>query len=358
MSAYHIVAAPIETDRFVVLYDAGETNALKPLLEDWEKQKIDFKVLVMATAESLVLPEKFQGRRITLENLCIKENVDSQTERTHALSLDSLKLLHQVKTNVVLVGSASKIQEQILQEFAEEAKTFAFVDNFNYDVSHESFATVKKVQSAAHFVFCPSQHVVDLLKTNSDQKEAMPIYEVVGKPSLEQWEKEIATTNKDQVLKVLGLDMSKGPIITFIGGYGYGYDRINPLFEQCAKQLKEEGYQVVIQPHPKVATPLVKTTEALAISNYIVGYNSSVMFDAAVIGKNALFMIPDEVPFNHFAIDSGLMFKVKDMAELLAYIHEEKAPKDIRETLKIPKNSLELMSKLIETHRTVALMAI
>lgn len=330
-----------------VLYDAGETTALLPVLKKWESENRDFRVLVMATAEKQVKSDMFIGKRLTLNSLGIKETVDDKTARTTSLGLEALKSLNSLKPRVVLVGTASRIQEQVLEKFSSESTTIAFVDNFNYDPSHESFATVAKVQKAAQHVLCPSQNVIDLF-TKDNPIEFTQRYKIVGKPSLELWEKEISEVDRKQILQELGLHEGK-PIVTFIGGYGEEYNKVvNSLFAECREKLQENGYQVILQPHPKVAQPKVKTTEALAVSDYVVGYNSSVILDAAIIGKNALYIIPKEVPYHHFAIDKGLISEVSNVDELLAYIRQGKRPSNVRQALNIPANSTEIVSQFVD----------
>lgn len=339
----------IQTERLCVLYDAGESNALIPLLLKWEKEGKDFRVLVTATAETIVKPESFLGKRLTLKDLGIEENIDNQTPRTQLLSEVSIKRLEDIQPELVLVGTASKIQEQFLKQFSNAA-TVAFVDNFYYDTNNETFQTVKKVQANARDVFCPSQEVINILNENEEHRSLThkPTYHVVGKPSLEVWEKEISQVNSNEVMTKLGLSKSKGPIVTFIGGYGYGYDLVNPIIDEFAEKLKQAGYQIIIQPHPKIAHQIVKTTEALAVSDYVVGYNSSVVLDASICGKKTVFFIPKERPYQHFAITKGYLAKVENYEELLAYLKQKNETQDVRQILNVPVNSTQLISEKID----------
>lgn len=337
-------AKPLKTERLCVLFDAGETTVLLPILEKWDAEGKDFRVLVMGTAETKVQPTKFGKKRVTLRDLGILDQIDQKTERTKSLGIEALNKLEAFKPKMVLVGTASRIQQQVLEKFSD-AITVAVVDNFNYDPTHESFDTVKKVQAAAKHVLCPSQNVVELFV--KDSKEHSAKHHVVGKPSLEVWRKEIEATDKNAVLQKLGLNAKGGRIITFIGGYGPGYDVVNPLFDEQIAQLQKEGYQTILQPHPKMAPQKVTTQEALAVSDYVVGYNSSVILDAALIGKNAFFMIPDQAPFSHFAINNGI-HKVKNIEEMVAYMKCGSKP-DICDKLVIPQNSVQRISDLADS---------
>jgi hypothetical protein len=331
-----------------VLYDAGETGGLLPVLKELEIQGVDFRVLLMGTAETLVKPEQFANKRITLKDLGIETTIDTTTSRTTALSKKMMAKFNVFKPKVVLVGTASKIQQQVLEQYSS-AKTIAFVDNFSYDKKQESFQTVDKVQAAAKEVLCPSQHTMELLNQETENSKKQPVYHVVGKPTLEVWQQEISSINKAEVLEKLNFNDIK-PVVTFIGGYGPGYDVINPLFKSCTQLLESEGFHVIQQPHPKVAPQKVKTTEALAISQYVIGYNSSVVLDSAIIGKSSLFFIPDnpETQFQHFAIDDGLISKVSTSEELLQHLKAKNQSLQIRETLGVPQNSTQIITQLIE----------
>jgi hypothetical protein len=337
----------VSTALLCVFHDAGET-ALLPVLQRWESEGKDFRVLVMGTAETVIPSEAFKDKRLTLKDFKINIIVDKTSPRTLELAAEELQRLKSIEPKIVLAGVASRIQQQVLELFSS-SKTVAFVDNFDYDVSQVSFATVEKVHSAARYVLYPSKHVADLFNSRNSDALSKHNYYVCGKPTLELWEKEIAAVDRKQILQTLGFVEDK-PILTLIGGYGAGYDVMNPLFEKLKANLSSRGFQVFYQPHPKVGTQKIKTTEALAVSDYIVGYNSSVIFDAAVIGKRAIFLIPknEKTKFTHFAIEKGLIPKVENDEQLLEYMQKETTPINIREFLEMPNNSVEKISKIFE----------
>lgn len=346
ITGWYPQTTPLFVDHLVVLYDAGETTSLTPVLTRWEKEGKDFRVLVMGTAETLVKPEMFGEKRVTLKDLGIDEIVNTETKRTKGLSATALdKIKKSIQPRKLIVGTASKIQEQIILGYPE-AITVAFLDNFNYDPNSEFYQTVYKVQAVAKHVFCPSQNVMDMFEKNTLVSKK-PVYHIVGKPSFEVWKKEVKEANKETVKKILELTKKNAPIVTFIGGYGPGYEIVNPLFQSCEEKLEEDGFQPIIIRHPKIAPQKVKITEALAISDYVVGYNSSVVFEAALIGKNAVFLIPPGAPYQHFAIDQRMMTQVTSYEELKDYIQKRKKP-NMWYALNIPKNSLDLISTLID----------
>lgn len=329
-----------------VLFDAGETGNLLPVLKKLEINGKDFRVLVMGTAETIVKPGMFGNKRITLEDLEINK-VDTTTPRTYSLSTEMMKKFQKMNPAVVLVGTASRIQQDVLQQFSS-AVTVAFVDNISYDPQQESFETVKKVQEVAKHVLCPSKNTVSLFLNSQKRMELLPTYHVVGKPSLEAWEKEIHAVEPAAVLQTLHFTSDK-PIVTFIGGYGPGYEVIDPLFQQCVEDLNKQGIQAILQPHPKVGSSKVKTTEVLRVSSLVVGYNSSVIPDAAILGIPSLFFIPNDsrTSFKHEAIEKRRISKVSSCEELVAHIRKKHKIPNLREEMGIPSNSTEVITQLL-----------
>ena len=294
----------------------------------------------MGTAETIVKPDMFKGKRLTLKDFQIDTIIDSTTSRTASLSKEMMNKFQKLNPKVVLVGTASKIQQQILEQFPAST-TVAFVDNLSYDKQQESFSTVRKVQAVAKHVLIPSKHTLTIFADKAEGHRLKPEYHVVGKPSLEVWKEEIASANCSEILQKLNFKKEQ-PIVTFIGGYGPGYEVINPLFSQCGELLEKEGFQVIQQPHPKIAPQRVKTTEALAVSQYVVGYNSSVILDSAIEGVHALFFIPDDskTQFNHFAIERGLVPRVSSCQELVEYIKAKRSFNPVGEVMGIPHGSV------------------
>lgn len=340
---------PYAVDHFFVLYDAGETNALIPVLKKFETEGMNFKVLVMGTAETIIKPEMFPEQRLILRDFDVLTIVDN-TKWQREQKLDSqevLKICSQITSRTIIVGTASRVQRQVLKHF--DGKKIAFCDNFDYDVSNESYRTVKKTQGKAQIVLCPSKNLVRLLISECSVFDQSRKYKIAGKPSLDQWAKELETVDKSAVLEKLGFDSSQGPVVTFVGGYGQGYDTINPFFNEAAAFLRENGYQVLIQPHPKVAPQAVKTTEALAISEYVIGFNSSVVYDAAVVGKKGIYFYPDSLTFDHFAIREGYLPKVNSNVQLLETIKASRSQSaiDLYEVEQIPHNSAERIAKIL-----------
>lgn len=403
---------PIKTDHLFVLFDMGETTALMPVMQEMERLGKDFRVLVMATAETRVTPDMFKAKRLTLADLGVKEKVDASTPRTTKLSGESLQqIARKIDTNNVIVGTAARIQRQIFKKAFPRAVSYACPDNFSYDPAHESFQTVKKVAAAAKKVLCPDGDIVELLKSDpyvkSKAHKYHSEYEVVGKASLDTWnayikqvltpggiaplieekKKKIAELEKSSDTKaaetieklnieigqlghlhekVVELTKERKRVVTFIGGYGPGYEVIDPLFKRLSEAFKKElNCEVFYQLHPKGLGELalklgkqagisyITTEQALALNKLtqgvVIGYNSSVPFEAALIGIDACYIIPDGTPaFKHRKVERGMVPAVKTEAELFEYIKKNALPGNLREQLKVPANTTEVILKAVK----------
>lgn len=394
----------VKTDHLFVLFDVGETTALLPVMQEMERLGKDFRVLVMATAETRVTQDMFKAKRLTLADLGVTETINPSTPRTTKLSEESLrKIASKIETNSVIVGTAARIQRQIFKKSFPHAVSYACPDNFSYDPNHESYQTVKKVAAAAKMVLCPDADIVDLLQNDPYVKAKAhkyhSTYEVVGKASLDSWnayikqvlssggiaplieEKKKKIAEGDPAREKLEIEIGqlehldskireltkeRKRVVTLIGGYGPGYDVIDPLFQRLAESLKKElNCEVFYQLHPKVlgelalkfgkqaGIPYITTEQALALNKMtqgiVVGYNSSVPFEAALIGIDACYIIPDNAPpFKHRKVEKGMVPAVKTEQELFEYIKKNIQPGNLREKLQVPANTTEVILRAVK----------
>ncbi|HSX12523.1 MAG TPA: hypothetical protein VLF61_03450, partial [Rhabdochlamydiaceae bacterium] len=107
-----------ETSVLFVLFDAGETHALLPVMKRCESEQLPYQVLAFGTARTLV-PNALE----------IDLPVDSNWQRDVPLAPEEIeKLCLLVQPEVVVSGVASAIQGQLLDAYRGSAKTFAFWD--------------------------------------------------------------------------------------------------------------------------------------------------------------------------------------------------------------------------------------
>lgn len=329
-----------------VFYDAGETRALTPVLEVFEQNGIDFRVLVMGTAREEAGPKKFSAKRIDLQDIGVEEQVDKSWPRTKALSEASLqKIASKVIASNVVVGTASKIQEQIILSYPR-SRTFAYWDNFNYDPNNPAFETAYKVQAAASKVICPSQYIKNELMHGHPEK-----YMIGGQPTLDVWKEETAYAeqHRDELLKEMGLQSGGGKVVVFIGGYGEKFEKASQLFLQCQTWLKDHGYQVNVQMHPKVGNNRVPTSQAVGVSDYVVCYDSTVGYQALFFNKNVIFAIPEGDPATNFAIKMGFADKASNVKEFADQVTaaQQRPVRDFYKLIGVPKNSTDTIVEML-----------
>ncbi len=325
-----------------VLFDAGETNALLPVIEKVQQEKREFKIWTAGTATELL------RKKPELATKCqeIDSKIDKSWPREKPIDLELLsKLCTQCASQKVITGVASQIQAQILQAYQGKAATFAYWDNFSPQGAGSYFTQAHKVQKLAEKLLVPSR---DVAADFSSEKVL-----VVGQPTLEQWTRELALINEASLKEKYKL---KEELITYIGGYGPEYEKAAKLFVRCVKESGFSG-QVIMQIHPKsdgafereickgeafLFLPL-STLEAVKLANSVVTYNSTVGFQALFAKKRVLFVIPEEDPFTNLAIEKGFAPKISSPKTFLPALKAPQQNSDIASTMGVPENSAQLI---------------
>jgi len=335
-------------------YDAGETRALTPVLDALKQKGVKFSVVVMGTAREEECLKNFSAERIDIKDLGVTEPIDKTWQRAKPISDESLRnLADRVHAKKIVVGCASEAQAQIAKTFSA-SKTYAYWDNFNYDPSKASFDTANRVQEAAQKVICPSKLIQDeFISVAAKSKRSFEDYVVGGQPILEIWEKCInySVKNKDIVVQTLCLKNNKEKIVTFIGGYGEDFEKVNKIFDQCKWWLQKNCFQVNTQPHPKIKKdPLVPTPEAVGVSDYVVCYDSTAAYQSLFFNKIVIFIIPEGDPTSNFAIKKGFAEKVSSVDEFKKAIFnaQQNCQRDYYELIGVPRNSTETIVNILE----------
>lgn len=321
------------------------------MLEEFEEEGIDFRVLVMGIARDEEGPKKFTAKRIDIHDLGVEEKIDKSWPRTKAISDVSLqKIKEAITPRNVIVGTASKIQEQVVRSY-QTSRTFAYWDNFNYDPSNPAFETAYKVQTAASKVICPSEFIKDKVANDNPEK-----YVVGGQPTLESWKKDViyAQQHRDEILNAIGLKSNGGKVAVFIGGYGERFDKANQLFLQCQNWLKDNGFQMHVQLHPKVGSNPILTSHAVAVSDYVICYDSTVGYQALFFNKHVIFAIPEGDPTSNFAIELGFAGKASNTHEFAEHVRTAQTmpSRDFHDLIGVPNNSSETIVKILRDSRS------
>jgi hypothetical protein len=346
-------------DTLFILQDAGETDALLPVIEKCAQNNDSFLILTGGQAtETLSKKIALKDKTISYTQLGISEIVDKTWKRDAKISDSSLKKIEaEIETKQVLSGVAFELQGQLLESFKKfECKTFAYWDNINYEGVNPYFQTAAKVAKIADRLLVPSKAFAN----------AYPQGEVVGQPSYELWKQQLSGIRPASVTAKLPFPL-KTPVIVFIGGYGRDYDEALRKFLGYARDLK--GYTILITYHPKMEGKVereelqkqpighthllesswnISSCEAIAIADYVVCHQSTMGINAAVAGKNVIYLVPSDQTYTNLLIERGAARTVSSFDELLSSLAPKKSVEDPFTVLKVPQGSVDLIYNRIK----------
>ncbi len=327
-------AKPEHIKILFILYDAGETHALTPVME--AMPPTDYKVLVMGTAR-----EQIQQAAVPAQ--CIRDlHHDFGTQavvdkgawpRETQLSTEDLNQVSKHLTaDVIVTGVVSEAQYQLAELYKKSgSKLIGYYDNPHVGLDHFPCSKLlRKFEAFMDTMMVPSTAIA--------KSFSRPCH-VVGQPSLKAWREKVQRINTKKIRQDLGL--SQAPLLVFCGGYGENYPQAFELFVQGLNGLK--GWQVIIQLHPKVEGSLERkllkkyghshipvlqkepgTLPLAATADVVAVYHSSVGLQALFAGKKVLHIDLPESQFHNFATDANIAPKVCDanqMAKVLQKLH-------------------------------------
>lgn len=334
-------------DILLVLQDAGETQALLPVIEHLEKADQDYVILAGGVAA-----EQLAGRQhvIHFSDLGVSEKIDKTWKRDQKISLESLqRITSAIQPKKVISGVAFELHGQILESFAEQgSKTFAYWDNINASGTDPYFYTAQKVAQITQTLLVPSENF----------KTYYPFAKCVGQPSFEKWQETLSHLSKPSLPY-----LHSGKTVVWVGGYGKEYEEAFLLFLEAAKEMN--GYNILVSFHPKMGGVFerekikdsrihllteISTLEAVALADVVICHQSTVGVQAALAGKPVLYLIPPSQTYTNPVIEKRLVPCLQSKQALL-YALENLQPtsKDFFEAMQIPRHSAELIFNEIKT---------
>ena len=268
-----------------VLFDAGETYALRPVIEKLIQEGEEVDVLALGTAQKL-MPEAhtFPG-------------VGPTWDRYASIPEEIFTSYH---PEVVILGTASEIQLQFAEAFQDRAIVVAYYDNFN-PIEHSNYVDlIREIETLTDLFLVSSE----LAAKSSHAKNV----HIVGNPDIEEMIEQMGKVDSISIKKELGLDLTK-PIVTYIGGYDDDYEEAFSLFVEGIKRFPD--YQVVICPHPKTNGSLEKkflkeacfpgnsltSAQVVALADVVVCHRSTLGIKSLIAGKKVIFVdtLPSQV---------------------------------------------------------------
>jgi hypothetical protein len=346
-------------DTVFILQDAGETEALLPVIEKCAQNNEIFLILTGGQATEILSKKiALKDKIISYTQLGISEVIDKTWKQDAKISDSSLKKIEaEIETKQVVSGVAFELQGQLLESFKKrKCKTFAYWDNINYEGTHPYFQTAAKVAKIADRLLVPSKTFIN----------AYPQGEVVGQPFYELWKQQISGIRPTSVTAKLPFTI-KTPVIVFIGGYGRDYEEALREFLGYAQDLKR--YTVLLSYHPKMEGKVEKeelqkqpishvhllqsswnisSCEAIAIADYVICHQSMMGINAAVAGKKVIYLVSSGQTYTNLLIERGAARTVSTFDELLSTLTSKKSVEDPFAILKVPQGSVDLIYNRIK----------
>lgn len=343
-----------------VLYDAGETLALKPVMAELRQSKKEYRAIVMGAARDVMSGE---ANTIDITKDCKTESaVNRETwKREQQLPASDLEKINECfAADLLVTGMVSKVQYQIAAQMKKKkTKVVTFYDSLSPILSSltESFLPV------ATTVFVPSQELAEkMLKLNSDAE-----VEVVGQPTLDAWAIGKEKLSEKEIFKRLPFIDKSRTTLLYAGQYGTQYEKAFRLFLKAAKNLT--SYNLLVSLHPKadgsferqaiadakatnvfVLPKSLSTLEAAVISTVIVSQNSTVGVQACFMGKTVIYFDLPGSDYTDVAIEKGWATQVFDVETFarkakLALSSTQSHNFDLYKSVGIPRDSSHLIVK-------------
>ncbi len=347
--AYEIQVEQRYTEPLFFLCGVGEANALFPVMLKLKERGVDFRVLLASTATHLVSPGLFPGRVHTIDPTKVNLILGKEGPQL-ALQLQTLnEIRERFLPKMIITGTSNLAEEQILEIFPD-VKKIAYAEKFTYEADSEEFDLVKRIAKLATRSIAATNLTKSALL---DSEESLNI-DVMGQPAIEAWLEQMAQIKSAPIRQAmirlaLKLENPEEPIVSIVLGSS-DPPEVLELFLAMEKTLKEKGYNVNMQPHPKIGQPKVPFYEAAAVSDYIISFNSTAGFLSLFLHKKVIFAVPEGVKYTNFAIEQGFGPKISTGKELLSAIRmmELRPTDDLQQKLGMPHKSSEAIATLIE----------
>lgn len=357
------LCAPASTYLFV-LYDAGETHALAPVIRKMEGHD-DYRVLVMATARFEVAKLGIPREKVVDLNadLGVLTLVDNQSwPRDAKLPSAELENLRDLDATVVVTGVASTLQWQIADWFRRSgSRIVSYYDNLYFPLEKHPYSEIiKPFEAISDLILVPASPLAASFQQTT--------VAVVGQPSLEVWHERVAALDVRELRKKLDLEPDDR-LLVYCGGYGGDYPQAFRLFAESLQGV--QGYRVMVQLHPKVdgafeksilkeyaldgvlcKKGMLSTIEAVAAADLVVCHQSTVGIQALFAGKKVLYVNLPSSDFSTFATELGLAKQVTNPTAFLEAIDEMAflptlTLEDLYQRAGIPQHSATLIYNLL-----------
>lgn len=266
-------------DILFVLYDAGETKALLPVIQELGRCGTSCGILANTTA-----------KRLLQDTLCFTEH--------------SAAICQTYSIRLVMTGLASQFQrKQAAFHKNRGIPVVGYYDSFFFSPNANHTINFKNLLTA---LIVPSKDIARLLKPTFPN---IPVL-ALGQPTLESIPHVIRQSHPAALYATLHLDPGK-TICMFAGSYGPGYAEAFTRFCQGFKSLPDATHSqlnLLLSLHPKTDGTLensilsqhalhhivrtvpksITTDRVLSITDIVLSYNSVMALQALFQGKQIL----------------------------------------------------------------------
>lgn len=310
-----------------ILFDAGETKALQPVMHELDLSHTPYKIMSFATSWTLIHqhPQALDMRSI---HTALGMKIPSEWDRHQGLTPKILKkLLASQQPDLVITGMVSEIQHQLVVGLSEKgADILAFYDSF---APLENFPLAKSFLDHVSMILVPSESVAESLLENAPFANV----EVVGHPTLEHWIAQSQAIPLSTTRENLELNDSK-PLLVYISGYGKGYEEAFKQFVEAIQYVDHFHIGISLHPrmdgtlekkvldacgcsHVKIFPKKVPTEQIVALADVVVTRHSTVGVQASFLGKPVIYLDLKGSSYQSLSIEKGWALHLTDSAELL-----------------------------------------
>jgi hypothetical protein len=351
----------VKTEVLFILYDLGETQAVKPLMNILQKNGTGYKILAFGKSS-----EAFPSDPNCIP-LPISEPDILKWDRTKKLPESVLSFLGTIQCKVAIAGMASCVQAQAVNLFKSKgAYTIAVYDNFDSPSTKDFISAFISYEPKVHELWVPSKPVYDGF--SKDFKPFWSQMYIMGQPALESWQHVFATTDRASIREELDIN-TETTCVLFVGGYDDTYEEALKVFLESTHLFQDKDVQFIISPHPKTSGELEKklvdelpndcniliptgysTSELATIANLVVCHKSTVGILALYQGVPVVY-VAKKSDYSNFSIQEGNAIQVEKAHDLVDTISDilnpSKGTKKSFESLGIPTNASKVMSERI-----------
>ncbi len=344
-----------------VLFDAGETKALEPVMELLREKGQRFVIIAVGTSYALL---KNSAELIDWQRDCgVTVNPSSWSSHKRLPPALALELWRCRPIDFAVVGLASKFQDDLSRFFASQK-----IPVWAYD---DSFSPKRSGQRASKQFLLYEEILVSSASVEKAIRARLRRAKVttVGQPTLEVFRQTMNEFETEPLRKQLQL--SSRPVALYAGGYGENYAESFRLFVEEANELSD--YDFVVSLHPKVNGQLerriikkyakkpmmllpksISTSEALTLADALITHRSSVAVQAAFSEKPVVYIDTKPHEYSDLLLERGWARQVSRAGGLRWTLKRAQAmqTRNIYQDLGVPKDSANLIaSKIIERAR-------